>query len=348
MELYEANRILRTVKAAISADGYKLPSSAETDGLLMLLGKLDLEKHLAPKIKHAKAQAKQAKSAAAYARSCKLIYFFRALKAVEENLPDPVTALSMTMLHKSITGDLNDDAGKLRTVDASTDGNAHTDPKYVTGSVKSIIAKMNDIPAAPTTAKDDFAGYLSHYMRELIILHPFESCSEFTVRIFIFMFCRLKGFALAYHRATPPVLKAAEQTAFTTDDVTPLYSMFTECLTYDHKKPEPEKQSAPRTRREVAKDLCRPTRKKEVPQPAEQPKQKAEKTKTKAKDEQKTKDKEETKKEKETAKKEKDAAKKEAANDDVIKRAVRLQQKISKLNEQLTELIKPLDSKDEN
>ncbi|MDE7405900.1 MAG: Fic family protein [Clostridiales bacterium] len=339
MELYEANRILRTVKAAISADGYKLPSSAETDGLLMLLGKLDIEKHLAPKIKHARAQAKQPKSAAAYARSCKLIYFFRALQAVNDSLPDPVTALSMTMLHKAIAGDINDDAGKLRTVDASTDGNAHTDPKYVSGSVKSIIAKMNDIPAAPTTAKDDFAGYLSHYMRELIILHPFESCSEFTVRIFIFMFCRLKGFALAYHRATPPVVKAAEQTAFTTDDVAPLFAMFTECLSYDYKKPEPEKPSAPRTRREVAKDLCRPTRsKKETPPPAEQPKQKPEKTKTQT---QKQKD-------KDTAKKEKDAAKKEAANDDVIKRAVRLQQKISKLNEQLTELIKPLDGKDEN
>ncbi|MDE7107287.1 MAG: hypothetical protein K2O39_03105, partial [Clostridiales bacterium] len=141
----------------------------------------------------------------------------------------------------------------------------------------------------------------------------------------------------AYHRATPPVVKAAEQKAFATDDVTPLFSVFTECLSYDHKKTEPEKPTAPRTRREVAKDLCRPTRKKETP-PPEQPKQKPEKTKAQT---QKQKD-------KDTAKKEKDAAKKEAANDDVIKRAVRLQQKISKLNEQLTELIKPLDGKDEN
>lgn len=336
MELYEANRILRTVKAAISADGYKLPSSAETDGLLMLLGKLDMEKHLAPKIKHARAQAKQAKSAAAYARSCKLIYFFRALQVMEIGLPDPVTALSMTILHKAIAGDINDDAGKLRTTDASTEGNAHTDPKYISGSVKSIIAKMNEIPAAPATAKDDFAGYLSHYMRELIILHPFECCSEFTVRIFICMFCKLKGFALAYHRATPPVLKAAEQKAFATDDVAPLFAMFTECLSYDSKKPEQPQNAAPRTRREVAKDLCRPTRKNEAP-PAEQSKQKTEKTNTDKKQ-----------KDKNAAKKEKDAAKKEAANDDVIKRAVRLQQKISKLNEQLTELIKPLDGKDEN
>ena len=313
MELYEANRILRAVKAAISADNYKLPSSAETDGLLMLLGELDIEKYLAPKIKHVRAQAK---SSSSYDRSCKLIYFFRALKCVEKGLPDPVTAVSVNLLHKQITGDINDDAGKLRTVEAETEGNAHTDPKYISGSVKSIITKMNDIPAAPISAKDDFAGYLSHYMRELIILHPFEYCSEFTVRIFILMFCKMKGFALGFHRTTPPMIRAAEQKAFTTDNVAPLYSMFMECLSYDHKttKPDSTKATAPRTRREVAKDLCRPARNNDVSASAQNS---------------------------DRPKKQKDGP-----DDDTIRRAIRLQQKISKLNEQLTELIKPLDSDD--
>lgn len=320
MELYEANRILYSVKAAISADGYKLPSSAETDGLLMLLGKLDIEKHLAPKIKHARAQDK---ASAAYARSCKLICFFRALKAVEAGLPNPVTVISLTMLHKAITGDLSDDAGKLRAIDMSTDGNAHTDPKYIGGSLKAIIAKMNEIPGAPMTAKDDFAGYLSHYMRELIILHPFERSSEFTLRVFILLFSKIKGFSLGYHRATPPVVRAAEQKAFATDNVAPLFSMFTECLSYDHKSQQQEQPApAPRTRREVAKDLCRPTRAEQQTTPQQQAKPAA------------------TKKQ---PKKQKDEP-----DDDVIRRAVRLQQKISKLNEQLTELIKPLDGKDDN
>ncbi|MCH5155355.1 MAG: hypothetical protein J1F69_02005 [Clostridiales bacterium] len=315
MELYEANRILRAVKAAISADGYKLPSSAETDGLLMLLGKLDTEKYLAPKIKHARAQDK---SASSYARLCKLIYFFRALKAVEKGLSDPVTAVSVNLLHKQIAGDIHDDAGRLRSVEAETDGNAHTDPKYISGSVKSIITKMNGIPAAPITAKDDFSGYLSHYMRELIILHPFEYCSEFTVRIFILMFCKMKGFALGYHRTTPSVIKSAEQKAFTTDNVAPLFTMFMDCLSYDHKTAKPDSPTpAPRTRREVAKDLCRPARN----------------------NEEKTAEQEKTA----PVKKQKDAS-----NDDIIRRAVRLQQKISKLNEQLTELIKPLDDKSDN
>lgn len=320
MELYEANRILYSVKAAISADGYKLPSSAETDGLLMLLGKLDIEKYLAPKVKHARAQDK---SSAAYNRSCKLIYFFRALKAVESGLPNPVTVISLTMLHKAITGDLEGDAGKLRAIDMSTEGNAHTDPKYIGGSLKAIIAKMNEIAGAPMTAKDDFAGYLSHYMRELVILHPFERGSEFTVRVFILLFSKLKGFSLGYHRATPPVIRAAEQKAFATDNVAPLFSMFTDCLSYDHKSQQQEQSTpAPRTRREVAKDLCRPSRAEQPapPQP-QQPVAAAKKPPKKQKD---------------------------APSDDVIRRAVRLQQKISKLNEQLTELIKPLDGKDDN
>ena len=321
MELYEANRILYSVKTAISADGYKLPSSAETDGLLMLLGKLDIEKYLAPKVKHARAQDK---SSAAYNRSCKLIYFFRALKAVESGLPNPVTVISLTMLHKAITGDLSDDAGKLRAIDMSTEGNAHTDPKYIGGSLKAIIAKMNEIAGAPMTAKDDFAGYLSHYMRELVILHPFERGSEFTVRVFILLFSKLKGFSLGYHRATPPVIRAAEQKAFATDNVAPLFSMFTDCLSYDHKSQQQEQSTpAPRTRREVAKDLCRPSRA-EQPTPPPQPQQPVAAAKK-------------------PLKKQKDAP-----SDDVIRRAVRLQQKISKLNEQLTELIKPLDGKDDN
>lgn len=304
MELYEANRILRAVKVAISADGYKLPYSAETDGLLMLLGKLDMDKYLAPKIKHARAQDT---SSSSYQRLCKLIYFFRALRAVEKGLPDPVTAVSMNLLHKSIAGDIHDDAGRLRTIDSETDGSAHTDPKYIPGSVKSIITKMNGIEPSPITAKDDFAGYLSHYMRELIILHPFEYCSEFTVRIFILMFCKMKGFSLGYHRTAPSVIKSAEQKAFQTDDVTPLFTMFVDCLSYDHKTvKEGAPTAAPRTRREAAKDLYRPAR---ASRPVEN----------------------DTKKQKDTA------------SDDRIRRAVRLQQKISKLNEQLAELIKPLD-----
>lgn len=311
MELYEANKILRSVKAAFTASGGKLPSSCETDGLMMLLGKLDAEKYLAPKIRHAQTLTK---NVSAYDRACIQISFFRALMLSSVGLQNPVTAMSLMLLHKNLFGDMNKDAGKLRTKDAFTEGSAHTDPKYIAGSLKSIITKMNEMGSAPLASRDDFAGYLSHYMRELVILHPFDNGSELAVRVFIMLFCKQKGFALSYHRIAPSVIADSEKQAFAADNVAPLYTMFAECLSYDHKTIKPQPSSPPRTRREAAKDLTR----KPAPQQtatAEQPQEQKHKNKSGLSD------------------------------DEVLKRAIRLQQKISKLNEQLTELIGPLENK---
>lgn len=313
--MHEANRILLSTKAAFAADGFKLPSSAETDGLMMLLGRLDAEKFLAPKIKRAKTYEK---NSAAFDRAAKLIAFFRALDAVMNGLNDaPVTAMSLTLLNKALWGDLEQNAGKPRTKEALDNGSAHTDPKYISGSLKAILAKMNEIVSAPQTSKDDFAGYLSHYMRELVILHPFECGSEITVRVFAIMFGRLKGFSLSFSRVPASTIKNAEMSAFLADDVTPLFKLFAECLSYDHKTIT--QSASPRTRREVANELSRPTRAPK-PIPAERkpaPKQKTQKQKPD-----------------------------EINKEEVLKRAVRLQQKISKLNEQLTELIQPLEDND--
>ena len=314
MELHEANRILLATKAAFAADGYKLPSNAETDGLMMLLGRLDVNKFLAPKIKRARSYEK---ASAAFDRAAKFVAFFRSLDAVMHGLPDaPVTAVTLTLLNKTLWGDLDDGAGKVRAKEAVEDGSAHTDPKYISGSLKAILLKMNEIVPSPQTSKDDFAGYLSHYMRELIILHPFEVGSTATIRIFAILFGKLKGFSLALNRVPPSAIKTAETSAFVADDVTPLFKLFSECLSYDHKTITAV--PSPRTRREVAKDLTRPTK---APKPS-QPAKKAQKTSAKKR---KTED---------------------IDKNDVLKRAVRLQQKISKLNEQLTELIQPLENEE--
>lgn len=304
MELYEANRILRTAKTAICADDYKLPSAAETDGLLMLLGKLDAGKYLTPKIKHTLSLSGTARE-----RENKRIVFFRALTLMTTELPDPVTVTSLLLVHRALAGDVIPDAGKLRTAPAATDGNAHTDPKYISGSLKSIISKMNEIGSAPNVAKEDFAGYLSHYMRELIILRPFDSFSDFTVRIFLAMFCKNKGYVLGLYRTTPQAIKGAENQAFTTDDIAPLYTVLTDCLMYE-KKTASAPPRTPRTKREAAKDLTRPSRAKPTHRSPAPPHGKE-------------------------------------LNDDIIRRAVKLQQKISRLNEQLAELIKPLENVDD-
>lgn len=65
----------------------------------MLLGKLDCDKYLAPKIKHARTLAQDS---AAFIRAFCTIAFFRALEALRIGLPDPVTSASLMMLQDFI------------------------------------------------------------------------------------------------------------------------------------------------------------------------------------------------------------------------------------------------------
>lgn len=308
MELYEANRILRSVKAALYADGIKLPQSAEADGLMLLLDKLDIDKYLAPKIKHAHAAAV---GTAAYDRAFYTLAFFRALMAVKNGISDPVTSVSVMVLHKTVCGDIDPNAGKPRSLECLTDGNAHTDPKYISGSLKSVITKMNEITSSPNIAKEDFAGYLTHYMRELIIMHPFERGSNFIIRLFIMLFCKLKGFSMCFYRSPASELKKAEADAFAADDITPLYKVFITCLSYEHTVSQQPQKQMPQTRRELASRV-----RKEPPKLTTG---------------------EDMAKVREKALEQKNADSKNI--DDVLKRAIKLQQKISRLNEQLTDLI---------
>ncbi len=286
MELREASKILQTVKSALAADGYKIPPAVETDGMLMLLNKVDCEKYLASKIKQARSSVK---NAAAFKRAYTPVLFFRALETLRDGIAN-VTTLSLTLINKNLCGDVFPDAGKLRENEKLTNGNEHTDPKYISGSLKSLIAKMNETTPAPETDKEDFASYLTHYMRELIIMHPFEHDSPLSIRLFASAFSRIKGFSLNYNKVPPPQIKSSENDAFFTDDVTPLYIMLSGCLTYEHVAP-PKKQQ--RTKRETTENIER------------RPRSIANEIMDKVK----------------------------------LRRAVRLQQKISRLNDQLTEIV---------
>lgn len=305
MEFREANRILQSVKYAMAADGVKLPSSAETNGIMRLLDKPDADKS------RARSAAHIARSARTGARD--ITVYYRALDAVKTGLPDPITYASIMLLHKSLFGDVDDDAGKPRVKEAATDGSAHTDPKYIAGSLKAILTKMNAIAEAPTISKDDFASYLTHYMRELIILHPFENGSRLTLRLFMLMFCKRKGFSLSYNRVTPQSIRSVEETAFLTDDVTPLYKLFINCLSYERTTVSPPKPA--RSKREAAAARRKPIAPKSaMPDGTTDAEIAAVKLKVTRADH-------------------------HDIDDAKLKRIIRLQQKISKLNEQLvTEL----------
>ena len=295
MEFREANRILQSVKYAMAADGVKLPSSAETNGIMRLLDKPGAVKA-------------RARSAASGQGARDLAVYYRALDAVKVGLPT-VTYASVMLLHKSLFCD-DDDAGKPRTKEAATGGSAHTDPKYIAGSLKAILTKMNDIAEAPTISKDDFASYLTHYMRELIILHPFERGSSLTLRLFMLMFCKRKGFSLSYNRVTPQSIRSVEETAFLTDDVTPLYKLFINCLSYERTTISPPKPTRSKREAAAAKRTAKPA------PPSGTPDAEIAAVKLKVA-----------------------RAEHQDIDDAKLKRIIRLQQKISKLNEQLvTEL----------
>lgn len=326
MELHEANRILRSVKTALAADGVKLPPSAETDGLMMLLGRTDGEKFLVPKIKHARG------SAATRKRSIGYISFFRALMAYVKGIPDPATTVSFSMLNRALFGDLEDAAGRTRQTEYTENGSAHTDPKYINGSIKSIVTKMNELQSSPIIGKEDFAGYLTHYMRELIILHPFEFGSPFTVRMFIMLFCKIKGFALCYYRASPAAIKSAETAAFMADDVTELFRIFSDCLSYE--QTTEKKRPVVKTRRELDRD----NEKLEKPEALISANDETENTEQLEKPEKPVRAERPARPERSEKQPRKKADAQTEANDK-LKRAIKLQQKISRLNEQLTELM---------
>ncbi len=333
MELHEANRILRSVKTALAVDGVKIPPSAETDGLMTLIGRADGEKALVPKIKHARAAAK---SSAAYKRTAAYLTFSRALLSYVKGIPDPATTVSFTMLNRALFGDLDGAAGRTRQNDYTENGSAHTDPKYIVGSIKSIISKMNELPCSPTISKEDFAGYLTHYMRELIILHPFECGSPFTVRMFIMLFCKIKGFSLCYYRCAPAAVKAAETAAFVADDVTALFKTFTDCLSYE--QTTEKKRTLPKTRRELSRDVDAARNAEPTQAVASEKANYAEKSATEKHDNREKRDRPERKK---TPRPSTD---KQDKTGERLKRAIKLQQKISRLNEQLTELMESDDA----
>ncbi len=342
--MHEANRILRSVKTALAVDGIKLPPSAETDGLMTLLGRADGEKALVPKIKHARASGA---ASAAHKRAAAYFAFSRALSAYVKGIPDPATTVSFTMLNRTLYGDLFDNAGRTRQTDYTENGSAHTDPKYIVGSIKSIISKMNEIKGSPEISKEDFAGYLTHYMRELIILHPFECGSPFTVRMFIMLFCKIKGFALCYYRCAPAAIKAAETAAFVADDVTALFRIFSDCLSYE--QTTEKKRAYPKTRRELSRDLSKSVAEakdsaenaeKSAPEPEKTDKtEKSEKSEKPEKPERPERREREREREKTNRKPPAPTREKSDRNGDRLKRAIKLQQKISRLNEQLTELM---------
>ncbi len=122
--------------------------------------------------------------------------------------------------------------GELRTGELMLAGGSCADPKLLRGSLKNVLAKLQQMPSAPQANKADFAAQLCCYIRELIILSPFSYGNGIARRAFIQNFCASRGFSLNYAAVTKPELSAAENEAFATDAPQPLFSALIKCLNY--------------------------------------------------------------------------------------------------------------------
>lgn len=314
MELYEANKILRNAKSIFASLSIKIPPQLETDGLLILLDKLDPESYL--RSRRDKYRAKDFSSA----KLSVFPLFVRTLQILTGR-ETTFTSVTLSLMHKRLCGDIDRTAGVFRNRSLSTNGCEHADYRYIGGSLKSITAKMNEAESSPQLSKEDFATLLTHYMRELIILCPFEKYNILFVDVFCVVFAKAKGFSLSFYKESPLAVKSAQDSAFYTDDVTPLYKSLITCLSYETKTVA---QYA-KTRREL--NAVTPTDVKKT-KPKTHTKLPAVKT-----------DDSVSEPVREVSATVHEPTK--SAPDDVLRRVVKLQQKIAKLNEQLNELIKP-------
>ena len=168
---------------------------------------------------------------------------------------DDCSLEGLCALHKALFAD-KEDAGEIRTTALERKGGAHADPKILRGSLKNVLTKLSQLPAAPQIAKADFAALLAGYDRELIILAPFPYGNTVLRRVFLGRFCRAHGFRLSFASATKGELAAAEDAAFMSDDPQPIFSLLVKCLNYGQE--ERKKTALPSLRRKERREPPEP------------------------------------------------------------------------------------------
>lgn len=146
--------------------------------------------------------------------------------------PAVFTADTMLSIHKTLYADQRSDCGKLRKTALEIGGNSCTDARYLKGSLKAILGRMQALPAAPECAKADFAASLAHYARELSILSPFAYGNGIVRRAFLLLLCMRRGFDLNFSAVGRKEFAAAEAAALAADDAHPLFTLFITALSY--------------------------------------------------------------------------------------------------------------------
>ncbi len=165
---------------------------------------------------------------------------------------------AMIRLNKKLNCD-DVNAGALRKKNIELDGAACCDYTLIKGSLKNVLTRLNKTESSPEISKADFTVILSHYLQELAILSPFETCNGLTRRTFLQKFALSRGFTLDYSQVQKDEYIKAERAAFAYDDPQLLFAVLTKCVSYytpapaltttDKKRKSPKPKSARTTKK---------------------------------------------------------------------------------------------------
>ncbi len=179
--------------------------------------------------------------AAFFKKSAKSPLYARLIAVADGNAQE-CTAESFCAVHKALY-EPKAKCGELRSGELTLTGGSCTPPNLLRGSLKNVLAKLEQVQGAPAAGKTDFAANLCCYLRELLILSPFTYGNDAARRAYLQNFCMQRGFLLNYAAVSKKELTAAETTAFASDDPQPLFTLLVKCLSYQREEP-PKKRRA--------------------------------------------------------------------------------------------------------
>ena len=244
MKIREANNIIANARASMSVDGVKVPAACDVEGARLLTSGFGYDGYV-----HSLA------GTPFYAAGT---VFTRLIELCADGQPAVFDAELLSAIHKKLYGGLQSNAGQFRRTNMQLYGASFTDYRYIAGSLKRLLNKMG----CKCSAKTEFCSLLTHYYAELYLLAPFEQGNGVTIRTFLWLFARSKGFTLDYFKVPTRTVAEAERLAFTTDNVTELYNCLFTAVTYFNNKfdlPETRGKVMPRpTARTVKKTVRRP------------------------------------------------------------------------------------------
>lgn len=148
--------------------------------------------------------------------------FFRVLSSLIKPCETFDTS-SLLKLHAFLFDGIKPEAGKLRNTEMTCEGAGFADSSLISGSLKRLLSKMNEILATSSPSDEDFALKLTYFFSEMFLLCPFRFGSLAAQAVFFHNFALSRGFDLNYDACGGARLCEAVRVAFLTDEPSGLF-----------------------------------------------------------------------------------------------------------------------------